>query len=132
MRAVGHGLHQLRQLLGVGDGSLVADEALKALGAKGVVRPATGSVQVVLGPEADLISDNIRAVLVGAGEHHGLDAQARRADAAVPLSAVDRLSCRGCFKSVDTSRASRYRRDAFTRLSLGSTVNLQCDRNDPK
>jgi PTS system N-acetylglucosamine-specific IIC component len=39
------------------------DAALKALGAKGVVRPAADSVQVVLGPEADLVADELRAAL---------------------------------------------------------------------
>lgn len=37
--------------------------ALKALGARGVVKGAAGSVQVVIGPEADLISDEIKKEL---------------------------------------------------------------------
>jgi PTS system N-acetylglucosamine-specific IIC component len=42
----------------------VLDEAaLKSLGARGLVRLARDSVQVVLGPEADLVADQIRAVL---------------------------------------------------------------------
>ncbi|HXU70815.1 MAG TPA: N-acetylglucosamine-specific PTS transporter subunit IIBC [Polyangia bacterium] len=42
---------------------VIDDAALKALGAKGVVRPAADSVQVVLGPEADLVCDELRAAL---------------------------------------------------------------------
>ena len=37
--------------------------ALKALGARGVVKAAGGSVQVIIGPEADLISDEIKKYL---------------------------------------------------------------------
>lgn len=44
----------------------VDEAALRRLGAKGVVRPARGSVQVVLGPEADQVADSIRAALKGA------------------------------------------------------------------
>jgi PTS system N-acetylglucosamine-specific IIC component len=42
---------------------VIDDAALKALGAKGVVRPGADSVQVVLGPEADLVADEVRAAL---------------------------------------------------------------------
>ena len=42
----------------------LADEtALKQLGARGVVKTAGGSVQVVIGPEADLIADEIRQLI---------------------------------------------------------------------
>lgn len=52
-----------RLRLTVGRNDLVDEAALKALGAKGVVRPAADSVQVVLGPEADLVADELRAAL---------------------------------------------------------------------
>ena len=41
----------------------VDDAALRALGAHGVVRPAAGSVQVVVGPIADQVADSIRNAL---------------------------------------------------------------------
>jgi PTS system N-acetylglucosamine-specific IIC component len=42
----------------------LADEAgLRALGAKGFVRPSKGALQVVLGPTADLVAGEIRAAL---------------------------------------------------------------------
>ncbi len=41
----------------------VNTDALKKLGARGVVKGAAGSVQVVIGPEADLISDEIKPYL---------------------------------------------------------------------
>jgi PTS system N-acetylglucosamine-specific IIC component len=42
---------------------VIDDAALRALGARGIVRPAPGSVQVVLGPEADQVADTIRTAL---------------------------------------------------------------------
>lgn len=47
----------------VTDSALVDTPALKALGARGVVNAAGGIVQVVIGPEADLISDEIKPYL---------------------------------------------------------------------
>lgn len=40
----------------------VNEAALKALGSRGMIRPAAGSLQVVIGPEADLLADEIRQV----------------------------------------------------------------------
>jgi PTS system N-acetylglucosamine-specific IIC component len=55
-----------RLRLKVADASKIDETALKSLGAKGVVHPAAGSVQVVLGPEAELVSDAIRASMARA------------------------------------------------------------------
>ncbi len=49
-----------RLRLEVNDPSLVQDATLKQLGARGVVRVGENSVQVVIGPEADLISTEIK------------------------------------------------------------------------
>jgi len=54
--------------LAVVDGGAVDAAALARLGSKGVVRPAPGSVQVVLGPEADQVADSIRAALRSMGQ----------------------------------------------------------------
>lgn len=51
-----------RLRLEVNDGTRVDAEALKALGARGVINKE-GIVQVVIGPEADLISDEIHQVM---------------------------------------------------------------------
>lgn len=45
------------------DKNRIDEAALKALGARGIVRPGGGSVQVVIGPEAELLADEIRAAL---------------------------------------------------------------------
>ena len=54
-----------RLRLEVVDNALVRESALKALGARGLVCPAPGSVQVVIGPIADVLADEIRAELRG-------------------------------------------------------------------
>jgi PTS system N-acetylglucosamine-specific IIC component len=43
------------------DGGAVDERALKALGARGVVRPSANALQVVLGPVADQVAGEIRA-----------------------------------------------------------------------
>ncbi|AXE34956.1 N-acetylglucosamine-specific PTS transporter subunit IIBC [Chromobacterium phragmitis] len=55
-----------RLRLQVASNDKVNEAALKALGSRGLIKPAAGSVQVVLGPEADLIADEIRNALGGA------------------------------------------------------------------
>ncbi len=52
-----------RLRLSVVDNQTVREAALKALGAKGVVRPGAGAVQVIVGPGADLLADEVRAAL---------------------------------------------------------------------
>ncbi len=52
-----------RLRLEVKDSTLVNADALKQLGARGVVKTDAGSVQVVIGPEADLLSDEIKPYL---------------------------------------------------------------------
>jgi PTS system N-acetylglucosamine-specific IIC component len=52
-----------RLRLTVHDLGAVDDRTLAMLGAKGIVRPAPHALQVVLGPEADRVADQMRAVL---------------------------------------------------------------------
>jgi len=52
-----------RLRLAVGDNHQVQEAALKALGAKGVVRPGAGAVQVIIGPEAEILAEEVRAAL---------------------------------------------------------------------
>jgi len=47
----------------VKDGSLVQEGQLKALGARGVIRPSPGSLQVVVGPTADALADEINGAI---------------------------------------------------------------------
>ena len=48
----------------------VDEAALKRLGARGVIAPAPDQLQVVLGPIADAVADEIRAA-IGEGDHSG-------------------------------------------------------------
>ena len=49
-----------RMRLEVADNSVVDDAALKALGARGVMKPAAGSVQVIIGPQVEQIVDQLK------------------------------------------------------------------------
>jgi len=53
-----------RLRLAVADNAKVDEVALKALGARGVIKPAPGSVQVVVGPIADQLAGEVNAALV--------------------------------------------------------------------
>ena len=61
LREVGACTTRLR--LTVSDQALVDEPALRALGARGVLRPGGGAVQVVLGPIADGVAMEMRAAL---------------------------------------------------------------------
>lgn len=52
-----------RLRLTVADNQQVREADLKALGAKGVVRPGAGAVQVIVGPGAEILADEVRATL---------------------------------------------------------------------
>lgn len=47
----------------INDNSLVKEDVLKKAGARGVLNKMAGHVQVIIGPEADMISDEIKALL---------------------------------------------------------------------
>ncbi|WP_326914510.1 N-acetylglucosamine-specific PTS transporter subunit IIBC [Sphingopyxis chilensis] len=51
----------------VADQGAVDDAALSALGARGIIRPSDNAAQVVLGPVADLVAEEIRGALAGSG-----------------------------------------------------------------
>ncbi|MCA1199591.1 N-acetylglucosamine-specific PTS transporter subunit IIBC [Sphingomonas sp. R647] len=59
-----------RLRLMVVDQSAIDDAALTALGARGIIRPSANAAQVVLGPLADLIAEEIRGAL-GQRQSHG-------------------------------------------------------------
>ncbi|HEY0594788.1 N-acetylglucosamine-specific PTS transporter subunit IIBC [Sphingopyxis sp.] len=51
----------------VADQQAIDDAALSALGARGIIRPSGNAAQVVLGPIADLVAEEIRGALAGGG-----------------------------------------------------------------
>jgi PTS system N-acetylglucosamine-specific IIC component len=56
-----------RLRLSVVDPSKVSDADLKTIGARGVLKRGATSVQVIIGPEADIIADEIRTVIAQGG-----------------------------------------------------------------
>jgi PTS system N-acetylglucosamine-specific IIC component len=75
-----------RLRLEVSDQAAVDEAALKAIGARGLVRPSATSLQVVLGPIADQVAGEIRTALrAGAG----------RVDAGLPARLLAALGGRG-------------------------------------
>jgi PTS system N-acetylglucosamine-specific IIC component len=72
-----------RLRLSVVDPAQVSEAALKAAGARGVLKRGGSSVQVIIGPEADLIADEIRTT-IGRGAVIAPAAAAAAAAPAVP------------------------------------------------
>jgi N-acetylglucosamine PTS system EIICBA or EIICB component len=64
-----------RLRLSVVDAEKVSDGELKAIGARGVLKRGSTNVQVIIGPEADIIADEIRTTIA-----QGADAVAASAD----------------------------------------------------
>ncbi|EPX60201.1 PTS system, N-acetylglucosamine-specific IIA component [Cystobacter fuscus DSM 2262] len=60
-----------RLRLTVADNARIDEPALKSLGSRGVIRPSPGSVQVIIGPQADQVSSEIQEVLRGGGAREG-------------------------------------------------------------
>jgi PTS system N-acetylglucosamine-specific IIC component len=69
------------------DGSAVDERALKALGARGIVRPSANALQVVLGPVADQVAGEIRAAQPTAPRSRAKPVAAH--EAAAPTKAKD-------------------------------------------
>ncbi|AYQ86414.1 MULTISPECIES: N-acetylglucosamine-specific PTS transporter subunit IIBC [Burkholderia] len=72
-----------RLRLSVVDPEKVSEANLKAIGARGVLKRGGSSVQVIIGPEADLIADEIRSA-IGSGAAAGAVSASAAAAAAVP------------------------------------------------
>jgi PTS system N-acetylglucosamine-specific IIC component len=73
------------------DQSAVSEPTLKALGARGVVRPSDRALQVVLGPIADQVAGEIRAAMAGGAPVAPITVKAPAAAApkALPTAADD-------------------------------------------
>jgi N-acetylglucosamine PTS system EIICBA or EIICB component len=76
-----------RLRLSVVDAEKVNEAQLKVIGARGVLKRGATNVQVIIGPEADLISDEIRTELARTSTHGGAAASSA-AVAAAPAAAV--------------------------------------------
>lgn len=74
----------------VADQAAVSEAALKALGARGIVRPSDKALQVVLGPIADTVAGEIRAALGAPVSAPNASAASVSAPNASPSREVDR------------------------------------------
>jgi len=72
----------------VADQSAVDDAALNALGARGIIRPSANATQVVLGPIADLVAEEIRGAIGGGAAAVSVAPAQALADEAVTLLAA--------------------------------------------
>jgi PTS system N-acetylglucosamine-specific IIC component len=79
-----------RLRLSVVDPGKVSEADLKTIGARGVLKRGATSVQVIIGPEADIIADEIRTVIAQGGgvEAKPAVAAAAPAAAAAPVAAA--------------------------------------------
>jgi PTS system N-acetylglucosamine-specific IIC component len=73
-----------RLRLSVVDANKVSESELKTIGARGVLKRGSTNVQVIIGPEADIIADEIRTVIAQGGG----DAVKPVAAAAAPVAAA--------------------------------------------
>ena len=115
----------------------VDEAALKALGSRGMIKPAAGSVQVVLGPEAELVADEIRAALA-TPQAAAADSSALK-DAlggAANIRAVEVVA--GSRLRVELADASRVNEGSLKALGVsgimampGNLVHLVVEGGDP-
>ncbi|MBB2998033.1 PTS system N-acetylglucosamine-specific IIC component [Paraburkholderia tropica] len=77
-----------RLRLNVADPARVSEPALKAIGARGVLKRGGESVQVIIGPEADIIADEIRGELARGGVSSNVANVAKAVNAAAVAPAV--------------------------------------------
>jgi len=78
-----------RLRLSVVDSNKVSENELKSIGARGVLKRGAGAVQVIIGPEADMIADEIRTT-IASGDTTAVSAPAASAQAlaASPVAPV--------------------------------------------
>jgi len=78
-----------RLRLQVADSDKVSEAELKTIGARGVLKRGANAVQVIIGPEADIIADEIRAA-IGSGDAGAAVAGSAKATAArAPVAASE-------------------------------------------
>jgi PTS system N-acetylglucosamine-specific IIC component len=85
-----------RLRLSVVDSNKVSESELKSIGARGVLKRGATNVQVIIGPEADIIADEMRTVIAqGGGNAVKVDAPAAVAAPAAPATAPTATDAQG-------------------------------------
>jgi N-acetylglucosamine PTS system EIICBA or EIICB component len=112
-----------RLRLNVVDLAKVDEAMLKALGARGIVRPGGDAIQVVLGPIADQVADEIRAAKGGTGEANSSMAQA--IDQALESGVIRSVEVRASRLLIDLDDPSRLSASELDSLGLRGWVLVQ-------
>ncbi|ACC69489.1 N-acetylglucosamine-specific PTS transporter subunit IIBC [Paraburkholderia phymatum] len=84
-----------RLRLSVVDSEKVSDNELKSIGARGVLKRGGGNVQVIIGPEADIIADEIRTTIASGGAAAASPAKPAVASAPVVTAATAATAAAG-------------------------------------
>jgi N-acetylglucosamine PTS system EIICBA or EIICB component len=100
------------------DDSLVNEAALRSLGARGMVRPSRNVLQVVIGPQADILAGEIRQAMAG-GQYEAL-APAAAAPAVAAEPGPPSISDRPVGPSVEETEIAQRLVRAF-----GGSSNVQ-------
>jgi len=124
-----------RLRLGIRDQSGIDDTRLKALGARGIIRPSARTVQVVLGPIADTVAAEMQAELASGGlitEAHAcqppLDPDFEPGEASIlPAILVEALG--GAANIISSQRlGGRWRVELDSpRAMVGADLDKACD-----
>jgi N-acetylglucosamine PTS system EIICBA or EIICB component len=107
-----------RLRLEVADDSLVNEPALRTLGARGIVRPGRNALQVVIGPQAEILAGEIRDAMAK-GEYAAIGPSVQ-APAASGESAVGSISERPVQANVEDAEIAQRLVHAF-----GGSSNIQ-------
>jgi PTS system N-acetylglucosamine-specific IIC component len=91
-----------RLRLSVRDAGKVSEPALKAIGVRGVLKRGATNVQVIIGPEADIIADEIRAAIDQGAHGHG----SAQAGAAAAVAAAASSSAAESFAAASATTAA--------------------------
>ncbi|WP_404338447.1 N-acetylglucosamine-specific PTS transporter subunit IIBC [Sphingomonas sp. MMS12-HWE2-04] len=125
VRSVDACMTRLRLVLG--DNAIADDAALKALGARGVVRMANGALQVIFGPLADQISGEVRTALTSGATAAAAAVTPAGIDTAAVAAAlgngnVRAARARGTRVLVDVADPAAVDRAALTRAGISAIV----------
>jgi len=105
------------------DQSAVDDAALKALGARGILRPSNSALQVVLGPIADVVSIEIRDALALGGDV-AIKPAATVVSDSIALSSVTESALGGAANVLAASRHTGRLRVQLSDLALADDAAL--------
>ncbi|HEX6741533.1 MAG TPA: N-acetylglucosamine-specific PTS transporter subunit IIBC [Sphingomicrobium sp.] len=108
-----------RLRLSLADPAAIDEPALRALGARGIVHPGGDALQVVLGPIADQVAEEIRAARSAPGEQPSLAAAIA---AALRPAVIASVEVRGSRLLVALDEPARLSGPALDRLALRGWV----------